>query len=267
MISIYSAMFNVCKFSFNYEKNIKNWCNFVGPDGEVIITCNTSEDNSYEELCNLRENSNLKQLIIYKTEIPYTNRFDGKIKTEALKHCSEPIRILMDADEYIPLGQKELWNEWADFLIEHRDKIDGLLIPTIDLYGSTQTIRKNNNIGQKFRIHTDKIKARGVIKSAELPGGFFRTDLSDNTEPLLENNELGRFYSIIQNSDDLKPENSKKLLVYTVHEGYLDLQRKANHGKLFWKEAWENYSNKSENVATDISQLENEEVTKHNLDI
>ena len=258
-------MFNVCKFSFNYEKNIRNWSEFADKNGEVIIACNTSEDNSYEELSKLA--AQITNLKIIQTDIPYTNRFDGRIKTEALKECSSPVRILMDADEYIPKSNWPKWEEPIDHLMKFYDRWDGFLIPTIDLYGSNKTIRKNHNIGQKFRLHGNRIKSRGVIKFAELPGGYFDTSKSDNTEPLLNNGELGLFYPFLQSP--MRPEQAFNLvnLPFTVHEGYLDLARKANHGKEFWKNAWENYSNHQENVATDVNQLENVEVIEHGLDI
>lgn len=265
MINIYSAAYNISTFGFNYEKNIKNWCNFVGADGAVIIAVNTSYDNTFELLKNLQEKFlNLK---LIQTDISYSNnRIDGLTKTAALNECNLPIRILMDIDEYFYKPTEHLWYEAARLLLE--SNYDGLLIPSIDLWGGIKYIRKHSQIGQKFRIHKDTIKSRGVIKQAELPGGYFNTSMSDCTEALKDNSDLGKFAQIVP-YEYLKPENSKYLSSYpiTIHESYLDLARKADHGKRYWKQIWENYSNKTENVATDIKDLENVEVIEHGLDI
>lgn len=262
MFSIYSAGYNIQKFNFSYEKNIKNWADFVGPRGQIVVAVNKSEDQTLELLQSLQKEISILEL--FETDISYTNRIDGLTKTAALDKCLLPIRCLMDFDEFFPTKSQNIWGNYVESLI--KSPYDGLLVPSLDLWGSTKNIRKNCNIGQKFRIHKESIKSRGVISSAELPGGYFDTSKSDCTEALLSDRNLGYFAQIVDPAF-LRPENSQLLqnLPFTVHESYLDFARKANHGKHYWKKAWEGYSNHSENVATEISELEKEDVVEHGL--
>jgi hypothetical protein len=266
--TVYSAGYNICRFSFNYEKNIKNWCDFVGPRGQTVIAVNTSEDNTWEELVKLQKQCPNLELI--KTDISYSNnRIDGLTKTAALEQAKNSIRILMDFDEFFIPSQKKFWDQAVELLTKDMDsRWDGFLIPSLDLYGSIKTIRKNCNIGQKFRIHKDTIKSRGVIPQAELGNGYFNTKMSDCTEGLTADGQLGKFAQYVP-YEYLKPENAKYLSFFpvTVHESYLDLKRKASHGKEYWKKIWEGYSNHQENVATDIKELEYVEVIEHGLNL
>lgn len=261
MFSIYAAAYNIQKFSFNYEKNIRNWCDFVGPNGQVVIAVNTSEDDSLKELIKIKKY--ILNLELIGTNISYkNNRFDGLIKQAALDKCSCPIRCLMDLDEIFPKNNQEKWLHATSFLI--KSPYDGLLIPVLDLWGDNQHI-KEQDIGQKFRLHKHNVR-RGVWKRAELSNGHFDTSKSDSTEPILADGELAYFTSIIEPSY-LKYTSSSYLsdFPFIIHEGYLDFDKRIDINKNFWKSAWEDRSGKTENVIVDKSDLEKVKTWKHGL--
>ncbi len=52
---------------------------------------------------------------------------------------------------------------------------------------------------------------------------------------------------------------------YVIHEGFLDLRRRAELGRTFWKPRWEERSGKPEDVAVDSRQLAGYPLVKHNL--
>jgi len=261
MFSIYSAAYNIQKFKFNYTKNIRNWCDFVGNDGQVVIAVNTSEDDTWNELCYIKKY--LLNLELIQTSIPYTNnRFDGMIKQSALSKCISPVRCLMDLDEVFPRYNKDKWSQAASFLT--KSPYDGLLLPVLDLWGNEKHIKKQN-IGQKFRLHKRNVR-RGVWRRAELPNGKFDTTMSDSTEPILADGELAYFSSMIH-PEYLKYENSSILsdFPFVIHEGYLDFDKRIDINKNFWKSAWEDRSGKEENVVIEKSDLEKTEVWEHGL--
>jgi hypothetical protein len=263
MFSIYAAAYNVCKFSFDYEKNIRNWSDFVGSNGEIIIAVNKSEDNTLEELIRIKKICLNVELV--QTEIPYSNnRFDGLIKQAALSKCKLPIRCLMDLDEYFPPNSLDKWEKVNHFL--YKSVYDGVLIPVIDLWGDRRYIKKQN-VGQKFRIHKKNIR-RGVWKYAELKNGFFDTSKSDSTEPILENGELANFVQIV-NPEYLKYQNLEYLkdFPYIVHEGYLDFNKRVKINSEFWKGKWEERSGHKENVITSKKELEKIEIFEHGLKV
>lgn len=261
MFSIYFYLFNIQKLNFDAESAIKNFTSFAD---EVICSTLSYQKEDCDILHSFeKQYPNFK---VVETDISLSNnRFDGLLKTAALEKCSQPIRIIADADERFPLSQLRYWKYYGNILSNPilNGNIDGFLIPVIDLWGNKQYIRKNVQIGQKFRMHKDTIKYRNVLPQADLGNGFFRTDMSDSTEPLTEKMELGRF---MQLPIDLSPINASKLkdYIYVVHEGYLNLNRRELVNK-WWKPHWEARSNHEENVITDKYILEKEEVIEHNL--
>lgn len=259
--SIYFHLFNAIENSFQYKEAIDNFLSFAD---EVVCATMPSRDETLEELKKIAAaHSNFK---LVETNINITdNRFDGKLKTAALEKTTHPIKIIADADERFVLSGKDQWQYYATLLLQQR--YDGFLIPVVDLWGDELKIRRSKDIGQKFRMHKGTIVSRGVIPQAELGNGLFDPTISDNTEPLNQNGQLGLFGSIID-SFQLKAENAwmlGKTIPYVLHYGYLDFQKRVDLNKAFWDDKWKSYSGKKQNVTTDIETLKAEKTITHRL--
>ncbi len=263
--SIYFYFFNVNKMGYDYKSVTANFCAFAD---EVVCATIPCEDGTRESLAEMeKQYSNFK---VVETDIKLSNnRFDGLLKTAALKATTNPIKIIADGDEKFLISQKPLWEKYYETLMHSKkDGVDGLLIPVLDLWGSKEKIRVDKNVGLKFRIHLDTIKSRGVIPEAELSDGFFNTKMSDSTEPLDQNGQLGRFISTIP-SQYLHPLFSRSLVEhpYVVHFGYLDLKHRAEKVSAFWKPHWEARSGHEEEVETDERVLKEAQTIDHGLSI
>lgn len=259
MFSIYFSAFNLIKNNFPYETNLRKACAFAE---EVVVALNTSEDGSLEALQKIAaECPNLK---IIQTSFSYDDiRFDGAIKNAALQATTQPVKIQMDLDEYIPLSQKDRWIQYGNKLLE-LNGIQCLLIPSIDLYGSTETIKAVSEIGNKFRMHKAGLY-RGITRSAWV-GDKIRTDISDTTELIDANGDLVPSIRIapIENHSPIL-SFSLKDFIYTVHEGYLSFEHRANINKNVWAKAWKDRSGRDENTPTNPDSLKGVQVVKHNL--
>ena len=261
--SIYFYYFNVIKMGYDYKATIQNFCEFAD---EVVCATIPSDDGTLEALKEMQEQyPNFK---IVESDIKLSdNRFDGKLKTVALKATTNPIKIIADGDERFLLWQRPLWEGLYDMLAEVRkDGVDGMMIPVVDLWGDRNRIRIDKQIGQKFRIHLDTIKSRGVIPEAEMADGFFDTTLSDSTEALDANGRLGRFMSIVP-FNILHPLFSRQLVdfPYVIHEGYLDIGHRAKTIATFWKPHWEARSGHEEEVETDEGVLNSYPTIDHGI--
>jgi hypothetical protein len=263
-ISSYGYLFNARKFSFDVEDTVKNFCSFFD---EVICVTVKSEDDTLERLRDLEKRYLNFKVIFSDIQILGNNRFDGQLKTLALQNCSYDLRVICDYDERFPLNQYNLWREMGESLLQIQ-AVDGLLIPVLDLYGNISSIRADQAIGLKFRIHKRSIVLRGVLPSAELTGGFFDTSKSDSTEPLKKDGQMGNFVSIIS-SDYLNPLRASSLeqIPHVFHLGYLDFERRLKLSVEFWKKAWEERSNKPENIVVNRAELESHPTIYHNLSL
>lgn len=263
--SIYFYFFNVNKMGYDYKSVIANFCAFAD---EVVCATIPCEDGTRESLAEMeKQYPNFK---VVETDIKLSdNRFDGKLKTAALKATTNIIKIIADGDERFPLWQKPLWEKhYETLLISKQDGVDGMMVPVLDLWGSPDKIRIDKNIGLKFRIHLDTIKSRGVIPEAELYDGYFNTKMSDSTEALNEYGQLGRFISIVS-PHYLHPLFSRNLIEtpFVVHFGYLDLKHRAEKVAPFWKPHWEARSGHEEDVDTSENSLKQYPTIDHGLPI
>lgn len=263
-ISSYGYLFNARKFSFDLDETIKNFTSFFD---EVICVTVKSEDDTYERLLQLEKRYLNFKVIFSDIQILGNNRFDGQLKTLALQNCSHDLRVICDYDERFPLNQYNLWREMGEALLK-ASNVDGLLVPVLDLYSNIACIRADQNIGLKFRIHKRSIVKRGVLPSAELADGFFDTSKSDSTEPLKENGQLGNFASMVD-PEYLNPLRASSLenIPHVFHLGYLDLERRLKISVEFWKKAWEERSNKPENIIVNKAELESYPMVYHNLSL
>jgi hypothetical protein len=126
MFSIYTSAFNLIKNKFPYKKTIDNFCKIAN---EVVIAVNRSEDSTLEEIKALPYN-NLK---IIESNISYDDPLlDGKVKNIALQNTNEEFKIGLDLDEYIPLNQKNIWENLAYQL--RLDEAQCYMIASLNLY-------------------------------------------------------------------------------------------------------------------------------------
>lgn len=262
--SVYGFVFGARRAGFDLDAAICNFRDFA--EEVVIATLAVQEDDTLERLrWHESVSSGSLKVVVVDTDINKNNRFDGDLKTAALQVCSHPIRIIMDADERFVSSQRPMWEEAARRLITNVN-VDGWLLPTLDLFGSRDHIRADQPIGLKFRMHKNSVVRRGVPHWAERGGGYFDTSKSDSTEALRANGELASFSPLVP-AQFLHPTTASMLSMfpYVVHEGFLDLQRRANLGRDFWKKHWEARSGGHENVVTKVEDFCEIPVIKHNL--
>ena len=256
-------IFNGTIMEYNIEDTLKNFTSFFD---EVVVATVKSKDDTRERLSKL-ENlySNLK-VVDTDVKIDGNNRFDGQLKTIAMNKCTNPIRCIADFDERFILSQRPIWDKAAERLMQV-PYLDGVLIPVLDLYKDKFSIRADQQIGQKFRLHKASVIERGVPRFAELGGGLFSASKSDSTDPLNSNKDLCNFCSLID-PIELNPVFAQNLknFPFVVHLGVLDLARRIRINKEFWQKKWKEYD-KEARVSIDIRELDNKPSIKHNLDI
>lgn len=263
-LSIYTYLFRARAGAFDLDATVANFTSFA--DEVVITTLADQEDDTLDRL--LRHEDALGgrlKVVIHDTDITRNNRFDGDLKTAALNACTHPVRIIADCDERFVLSQRPRWDDLAQQLLSH-PRLDGWLIPVIDLYGSREYTRADQPVGLKMRMHKDTVRRRGVPAFAERGQGLFDTSKSDSTEPLLANGGLASFFPCYDRT--LLQPNLVRMLAgecYVIHEGFLDLQRRADLGRTFWKQHWEARSGKTERVATKVEDLQGVQLVKHGL--
>lgn len=267
-LSCYAYLFNARVRDFDLDGFVLNVTGFFD---EVVIATVASEDDTYERLrgYQLALGTDRFRVVMTKIDPLKDNRFDGNLKTAAMRECSKDpgtILVIADADERFPHSQRPLWDRYAEMLLQ-QSGWDGLLIPVVDLWGDTDHIRAHVPIGVKFRMHKHTVVRRGVPSFAERADGLMDTSRTDSTEPLLSNGILARFASIIQSPSTLQPQTCHSLVQYpyVLHLGYIDLERRAKLGREFWKSRWEERSGRREDVATHRGELDSVPVLKHNL--
>jgi glycosyltransferase involved in cell wall biosynthesis len=263
MFSVYTSLYHIEKHSFPWRESLENFIKFVGEDGEVVIAVNKSEDNTLDIIKKFAAENPIVKIV--ETDYLYTNiEMDGLIKNAALQATTKSLKIQMDADEIFILSQRDKWIEYGNWLL--KSKVEVLMIPTLDLYGSKDKIRANSQIGLKFRMHKGGLK-RGVWKEARR-GDRIDTSKSDTCEILTPNGDLP-FCQGIVSPTLLNPLFSSQLkdYIYTAHLGYLSFEHRVNINNKLWNDHWKLRSGGHENVATSIDQLKNELVIAHNLPV
>lgn len=264
MFSIYTSLYHIEKHNFPWRQSLENFFQFIGPEGELVVAVNKSEDNTLQIIKDFAaDKSNVK---IVETSFRYDDiEMDGKIKNAALQETTKPVKIQMDSDEIIPLSQKPKWEHYARELLKN-PHIDCWMVPSLDVYGCMEKIRADGQIGQKFRMHKEGF-FRGVIRSARM-GDKINTSMSDTCELIDYNGDLARCVSFVHPMA-LNPMFADMLsdFIFTVHLGYLSYEHRININKLLWKEHWELRSGRQENVITDKNQLDSYPTTYHSLNL
>lgn len=267
-ISIYSSAFNLIKNNFDYIGAIKNFTSFAD---EVVIAVNESEDETFVKLKSLEHDFfNLK---IIATNFSYDDPLlDGKIKNAALRQCSKSFLIGLDLDERIPSRHYHRWHLMCHQL--QNSEYDAFLIPSINLWGSLYTVKKDykSNLTFKWYLHKNlKSLKRGPVDFAMKPDGYIDTSKSDTCELVYEDNSLVKAkYITLPNMPHLLEHYFKKLdesLIYVFHLGYVDFQNRVDRNKNFWYSHWRTESNgepPKHKVHMDVNEF-NEETERHNL--
>jgi len=251
MFSIYSSAFNLTKGGFNYAA-VKQFSDFVGEDGEVVIAVNTSEDDTADRLW--KESESLKNIRLIFTDFSYEDPdLDGKIKNAALQETTNDFKIGLDLDEYIPLWQLPIWQSMAASL--QWSALDGFFIPTVDLHGSEDKI---STIKAKWYLHKAGL-FRGTVNFAKNPDGTHDISKSDSCELIDKDGNLANAEFIMPRHNSF--DESLALLEsgnvpFVVHTGYLDLQRRIKLNKEFWEKQWSVEGGKPAYVAKDIKDLD-----------
>ncbi len=261
-LSLYGYLFNATVRAFDLDATVANFLSFA--DEVVIATLAQQEDDTLERL--LKHEDALEgrlKVVVVDMDIKRNNRFDGDLKTAALQACTHPIRIIADCDERFLVSQRPAWDDFARALLAD-PRIDGWLIPVVDLYGREDSIRADQPLGVKFRMHKDTIVRRGVPRYAERANGLIDPSQSDTTEPLRADGNVGQFAAPFP-QHLLSPSLCHMLGVYVLHYGYLDFRRRVELGRTFWREHWERRSGHEERVPTRVEDLMDVPVVPHRL--
>lgn len=263
-LSVYSYLFRSRAANLDLDAAIANFTAFG--DEVVIATLAAQEDDTLDRLLKHEDalDGRLK-IVVLDMDIDQNNRFDGDLKTAAMRGCTNEVRIIADCDERFLAIQRPRWDELAQRLLDD-GRLDGWLLPVVDLYGDAAYIREDQPLGLKFRMHKATVVRRGVPAFAELGRGLFDTSRSDSTEPCIANGQLASFICPY-NQALLHPSNCRLLAdkCYVVHEGFLRLDQRAELGRTFWKHHWENRSGRPEKVATRVEELLGVARVKHGL--
>ncbi len=259
MFSIYFSAFNLIKNKFPFGTNVGKACDFAD---EVVIAVNKSEDDTLLFLTAMA--IEYPKIKIVETNFSYDDiRFDGAIKNAALQATTQPVKIQMDLDEYIPLSQKKRWEYWGNKLLD-APHVQCFMIPSIDLYGAKDSIKAGADIGLKFRMHKAGLH-RGIMKDAWV-GSHILTNRSDTTELIDDHGQIPHCMRIAP------AEFHNSILAfglqdypYTIHEGYLSFEHRVNINKAVWAKAWRDRSGHDEDTPTEIRQLAHVPTTKHGL--
>lgn len=265
-ISLYTYLFRSRAAGLDLDATIANFTAFA--DETVIVTLAGQDDDTVSRLLAYEDQLSHKlKILVVDMDIERNNRFDGDLKTIAMQACTHPIRVIADCDERFVLSQRPRWDDLARQLLAN-PFLDGFMIPVVDLYGHPDYIRANEPLGLKFRLHKTSVIRRGVPAFAERGGGLIDTSRSDTTEPCLADGSLASFICPYDHSI-LNPSICRLLEggCYVVHEGFLNLQKRAELGRTFWKRHWELRSGGNERVATTVAELVDVPVVKHGLPI
>lgn len=262
-LGAYVSAFNVVVNGLDYETPIRAALAFFD---FVTVAVNTSTDDTlvrFEALA--AQESRLK---VVSSCYAYTDiTFDGAVKNAALQACEGDVLVQMDLDESVPLNQYAMWRRYAAELLSIPG-VDCFALPSVDLWGSIDTIRADKGIGLKFRMHKRGLK-RGVRKDAWRNGkAHFDTSLSDSCELLDAQESLARAMMVVPHHL-LNPGATIGLngYPYTLHYGYLNFEQRVRVNRAIWADHWPRRSGHAENVVTEVRQLEGYQLLKHRLNL
>lgn len=267
MFSIYSSAFNLIENQFDYKDALENFCAFAD---EVVIAVNTSVDDTFKVLSDLQ--SVYSNLVIISTDFSYQDPLlDGKIKNAALQATTQRAKIGLDMDERIPLRHKDRWKFYANSFNIRMD-IDCIMVPSINLYGSLNTIKAKltNNLGVKWYLHKPGLY-RGPIIYARCSDGTIDTGCSDTCELIYERGALVKSDSLLYYADISSLQNYLDWIenhgIFVFHLGYANFNERVLRNQNFWYNHWRVESGgqaPTHTVHMDVNEFK-EELIPHNL--
>ncbi len=278
-LSAYISAWDLVQNAFDYETALGRAVAFFD---EVVVAVNTSKDDTLARLQALAARGQVGheptpglyvgpsgewvKLRVIATDLAYTDiTFDGRVKDAALQACTGDVLVQMDLDEFVPLNQRALWRRYAEELLTI-PQADCFMLPSVDLWGSMDTVRADARVGTKFRMHKRGLH-RGVWKEAWMGSRtHFDTSKSDSCELLDAKGDLVRAMAVVP-PNLLHPSTLMMLNGYpfTVHTGYVSFDQRVRVNKAIWAEHWQLRSGHTENVAVDKASLEGYPVVPHRL--
>ena len=273
-LAAYVSSFNVLQNGISYREPLERMLAFFDL---TVVAVNTSTDSTLAALQSMAsEIQNVGRLYIIETSFAYIDvTFDGATKNAALQEAyrltgeaPEWVYVQMDLDEMPVPNQRIMWRGLAAQLLA-LPEADCLMFPTVDVWGSMDTIRDEVPLGLKQRIHKRDIH-RGVWKDAWIiPGKRFRTDMSDSGEALRSDGSLAHCAHVVPHQY-LHPSTHHMLngYPYTVHLGYLSFDQRVRVNKAIWADHWTLRNNgQPMDVVLDTAPLRDYPVVKHCLNL
>ncbi|MEK6882987.1 MAG: hypothetical protein AABY22_25410 [Nanoarchaeota archaeon] len=242
-ISLYSTAFNVIKCKFDYSDALTNFCNFAE---EVVLSVNTSEDNTLEAIQQWKKDNKVEHLKILETNISYESPWwDGLLKNNSLQNCTYERCIQCDLDERIIFCHKDRWLYYFDRL--EKSKFKAYLVPSVEVIGDMKSIRwdKKKHLLFKWHLHLKNGTYRSPVKEARLLNGCIDILKSDTCELTDKDGNLIESPFLLPDFLVKKPNLQEYLKfldeqgIFCYHLGYLDASNRIFRNQSFWSRAWE----------------------------
>jgi hypothetical protein len=255
MFSIYTSLYNLDNEFIDWKSALDNFSAFAD---EIVISTLPQDYNFLYDFVHSKPIKNNFTIEVCDDISLDDLAFDGKLKNAALKKCTQPFCILLDGDEEIPLYNKLLWEQYANFI--ENSNADGIMIPSINLCKDKYHYK---DIGWKFYLHKNNIGIeRGIVNYAKLDNGKINIQLSDTTEPII-NGELGKFIKLSNNINDIK----NGVIPFVFHHWGDNFEKRLKQNQ-FWLPVWENRAGKEvKNIILLKESLEKIEIFPHGLKI
>ncbi len=267
-LGCYVSAFRLLTNGFDYERSLRAALAFFD---YVTVAVNTRDDDgTLAALQSLADQIDISpRLKVVSVDLSYDDvTFDGRLKDAALQACEGDVLCQMDLDESVGPSQRALWRQYATKLLDSPG-VECFMLPSVDLWGSKDTIRADKAIDLKFRMHRKGLH-RGVWKRAWLvPGKLFRTDMSDSGEILTADRELAASVAVVP-PQFLQPTTHAMLNGYpwTAHWGYADLDQRVRVNKAIWAQHWtDRNGGRDAKVAVDKAALQTYPLIKHHLNL
>ena len=269
--TLHTSFFNVIKNSYNIELATQNWSEFLSliPGfHEILLVVNTSEENTLQYTKELAVKYRKQNVVIevLESNFSYTDpAFDGMIKNYGFQQSTGDVNILCDADETIPLYTAKSWLKVGKQLLENKE-IDGLLIPSIDLFGSFE---KATAVGQKWYMVKNKsyIK-RGVFAGAIKADGKIDISRSDSTEATYSDSSLiksAHLFDPRMTYEQKLKELQSGNWPFVFHLGSLNIEQRIKQNE-FWNPVWNNRAGEEvKNIKLKKEEFDNTTTFEHGL--
>lgn len=223
MISLYTTAFNLKDFDVDLDDAFSNWLYYV--DEIVIGTLRKDHEDVREKITSSKYYDPKRIGVVSRNlDIFQDIYWDGKLKNASLENCKHSVAIQVDLDERLS-GDKQGYIEIAKEISKH-DFPCSVMLPSINLYGDLDHFV---DIGYKWYMHTREQTFRGPVNFALKNDGSFDPEKSDTCELIDEKgNLIPCIGKIAVTNNDPK----------VIHLGFLDIERRANLNKNFWKDIW-----------------------------